>query len=34
VFRQIASQNLAENYDGDIGEVFMSLHGYRTETGA
>lgn len=33
VFRQIASQNLAENYDGDIGEVFMSLHGYRTETG-
>lgn len=34
VFRQIVSQNLAENYDGDIGEVFMSLHGYRTETGA
>lgn len=34
VFRQIASQNLAENYDGNIGEVFMSLHGYRTETGA
>lgn len=33
VFRQIASQNLAENYAGDIGEVFMSLHGYRTETG-
>lgn len=34
VFRQIASQNLAENYEGNIGEVFMSLHGYRTETGA
>lgn len=34
VFRQIASQNLAENYAGDIGEVFMSLHGYRTESGA
>lgn len=34
VFRQIASQNLAENYDGNIGEVFMSLHGYRTEIGA
>ena len=32
-FRQIASQSLAENYDGDIGEVFMSLHGYRTESG-
>lgn len=34
VFRQIASQNLAEKYEGNIGEVFMSLHGYRTETGA
>ena len=33
-FRQIASQRLAENYQGDIGEIFLSLHGYRTESGA
>lgn len=33
-FRQIASQRLAENYQGDISEVFISLHGYRTESGA
>ena len=32
-FRQIASQRLAENYQGDIGEIFISLHGYRTESG-
>lgn len=33
-FRQIASQRLAENYQGDISDVFISLHGYRTESGA
>jgi len=33
-FRQIASQRLAENYKGDISEIFISLHGYRTESGA
>lgn len=33
-FRQIASQRLAENYQGDISEIFISLHGYRTESGA
>jgi hypothetical protein len=33
-FRQITSQNLAENYKGDISEVLISLHGYRTEAGA
>lgn len=32
-FRQIASQRLAEVYQGDISEIFFSLHGYRTETG-
>lgn len=32
-FRQIASQSLAENYVGDISDVLMSLHGYRTESG-
>lgn len=33
-FRQIASQRLAEKYQGDIGEIFFNLHGYRTEAGA
>jgi hypothetical protein len=33
-FRQIASQRLAEKYEGDISEIFFNLHGYRTESGA
>jgi len=32
-FRQVTSQRLAETYDGDIGDVFLGLHGYRTESG-
>lgn len=32
-FRQITSQHMAETYQGDIGDVFMGLHGYRTEAG-
>jgi hypothetical protein len=32
-FRQVTSQHLAETYDGDIGDVFLGLHGYRTESG-
>lgn len=32
-FRQIASQHLSENYNGDIDDVFTNLHGYRTESG-
>lgn len=32
-FRQVTSQRLAETYPGDIGEVFLGLHGYRTESG-
>lgn len=32
-FRQIATQRIAEQYDGDIGEVFFAMHGYRSETG-
>ena len=32
-FRQVTSQHVAEHYPGDIGEVFLSLHGYRTESG-
>ena len=32
-FRQVTSQHLAETYDGDISDVFLGLHGYRTESG-
>jgi len=32
-FRQVTSQRLAETYDGDIGDIFLGLHGYRTESG-
>jgi len=33
-FRQVTSQRIAETYQGDIGEVYFSLHGYRTDSGA
>jgi hypothetical protein len=32
-FRQVTSQHIAEAYQGNIEEVFISLHGYRTESG-
>lgn len=32
-FRQVATQSLSERYDGDIGEVFFAMHGYRSESG-
>jgi len=32
-FRQIATQYISENYNGDIGEVFFAMHGFRSETG-
>jgi hypothetical protein len=32
-FRQIASQHLSETYQGDVSDIFMGLHGYRTESG-
>lgn len=32
-FRQVTTQHIAENYDGDIGEVFFAMHGYRTDSG-
>ncbi|WP_448383558.1 DNA double-strand break repair nuclease NurA [Desulfosoma sp.] len=32
-FRQITSQHIAETYKGSISEVFLGLHGYRTESG-
>ena len=33
VFRQITSQYLAEDYRGNIDDVFVGLHSYRTESG-
>ncbi len=32
-FRQVATQRVSERYDGDIGEVFLAMHGYRSEMG-
>lgn len=32
-FRQITTQHISEQYEGDIGEVFFAMHGYRSETG-
>jgi hypothetical protein len=32
-FRQVTSQRMAETYQGDIVDVFLGLHGYRTESG-
>ncbi|CDM64709.1 DNA double-strand break repair nuclease NurA [Pyrinomonas methylaliphatogenes] len=32
-FRQVTSQHIAETYQGNIGEIFLGLHGYRTESG-
>ena len=33
IFRQITSQYLAEDYQGNIDDVFVGLHSYRTESG-
>jgi len=32
-FRQVATQRISTEYDGDIGEVFFAMHGYRSEGG-
>lgn len=32
-FRQVASQHIAESFPGDIDEIFLALHGYRSESG-
>jgi hypothetical protein len=31
--RQVMSQQLAETWAGDVDEIFLNLHGYRTESG-
>jgi len=32
-FRQTATRRMTELHEGDIGEIFFSMHGYRTESG-
>jgi hypothetical protein len=32
-FRQVTTQRVSEHYEGDVGEVFFAMHGYRSETG-
>ncbi len=32
-FRQVITQHIAEIYQGNVDEVFLGLHGYRTESG-
>lgn len=32
-FRQATTQRICERYEGDIGEVFFAMHGYRSESG-
>lgn len=31
--RQVTSQRLAETYTGDLDDIFLNLHGYRTDSG-
>jgi hypothetical protein len=33
-FRHATTQSIAERYEGNIDEVFLAMHGYRSETGA
>lgn len=32
-FRQVTTQQISEQYEGDIAEVFFGMHGYRSESG-
>lgn len=32
-FRQVTTQRISETYEGDVGEVFFAMHGYRSEAG-
>jgi hypothetical protein len=32
-FRQVITQRISENYAGNIGEIFLAMHGYRSESG-
>ena len=32
-FRQVVTQQMSEKYNGDVGDVFLATHGYRSEIG-
>jgi len=32
-FRQVTTQRISEKYEGEIGDVFFAMHGYRSDTG-
>lgn len=32
-FKQVTTQRISEKYEGEIGEVFFAMHGYRSDTG-
>ncbi len=32
-FRQVTTQQISEQYEGNVGEVFFAMHGYRSEAG-
>jgi hypothetical protein len=32
-FRQAATLQIAQSYQGDLSDVFFGMHGYRTESG-
>lgn len=32
-FRQVTTQRISEGYEGDVGEVFFAMHGYRSDSG-
>jgi NurA domain len=32
-FRQVTTQRISERYDGEIGEVYFAMHGYRSDSG-
>ena len=32
-FRQVTTQRISERYTGNIGEIFLAMHGYRSESG-
>jgi hypothetical protein len=32
-FRQVTTQQISELYEGEIGEVFFAMHGYRSDVG-
>lgn len=33
-FRQVTTQRISEKYRGDIGEIYLALHGYRSDSGS